>query len=297
MKPVAEIATFIAALAADTKAALEKKSASALAALEERRQQLLAHHLGFVPQRPIEPVYVLGDSHTLFFSGEDGLNQVKQRRVGFWRPRYITRGLDLLPCFRTRHLGPTTAWRAFDRGSSTRTREKLDSLLRHELPPGRRVLLSFGEIDCRCHIPKSVLAGTPVHEAVRPTIERLLKLAQYLQTHELKVALWGPAMVINRTATIAGNPLAAVGSFELRAEVVRAFCAALQESCAPLKIPCVNLAGTYHDWNQPAAPEFFCDGFHLSQRLMPHALQALLDTGALDLQTSPVMPTATANAN
>jgi len=298
MNPIPDVNAFIAALAADTKAALETKSASALAALEERRHQLLTHQLGFTPKRPIEPLYVLGDSHTLFFAGEDGLNQVKHRRVGFWRPRYITRGLDLLPCFRTRHLGPATAWRAFESGSSTRAREKLDALLRHELHPGRRALLSFGEIDCRCHIPKSVMAGTPAREAVRPTIERLLKLANHLQSHEVKVALWGPALVMNPTATIAGNPLAVVGAFELRAEVIQSFCATLKESCAALNIPYVCLAGTYHDWRQPAAPEFFCDGFHLSQRLMPTALKALLDSGALALQTNTAMPTATAaNAN
>lgn len=298
MKPIPDVKTFITALAADTKAALENKPTVALAALEERRHQLLAQHLGFTPRRPIEPIYVLGDSHTLFFAGEDGLNQVKHRRVGFWRPRHITRGLDLLPCFHTRHLGPATAWRAFERGSSTRSREKLDALLRHELHPGRRVLLSFGEIDCRCHIPKPVMAGTSVRDAVRPTVERLLKLAQCLRTHELNVAIWGPAMVTNQTATIAGNPLAVVGSFELRAEVVRTFCATLKESCVAQDIPCVCLAGTFHPWNEPAAADFFCDGFHLSQRLMPQALKALLDTGALPLQTDSAMPTpVAANAN
>lgn len=298
MKAILDINAFIAALAADTKTALATRSTVALAALDERRHQLLAQQLGFEPRCPIEPLHVLGDSHTLFFAGEDGLNQVKHRRVGFWRPRYVMRGLDLLPCFRVRHLGPATAWRAFEHGSSTRAREKLDALVRHEFQPGERVLLSFGEIDCRCHIPKPVLAGTPVRDAVRPTVERLLKMAQHLQAHELNVAIWGPAMVTNQTATIAGNPLAVVGSFELRAEVVRAFCDALKESCAAQNIPCVCLAGTFHPWTAPAAPEFFCDGFHLSQRLMPAALKALLDSGALPLQTDSAMPTtiaATAN--
>lgn len=298
MKTIPDVNAFITALAADTKAALELKSTTALPALEERRHQLLAQQLGFKPRQPVEPITVIGDSHTLFFAGEDGLNQVKHRRVGFWRPRHITRGLDLLPCFRTRHLGPATAWRAFEYGSSTRAREKLDALLRYELPPGRRVLLSFGEIDCRCHIPKPVMAGTSVREAVYPTIDRLLQLARYLRSHELNVALWGPAMVTNQTATIAGNPLAVVGSFELRAEVVHAFCDTLREECGAQNIPCVCLAGTFHPWNEPAAADFFCDGFHLSQKLMPAALQALLDSGALPLQTNSAMPTnIAANAN
>ena len=289
MTSLPDLKSFTEALAQDTLAALAAKSAPALAALEERRHQLLAQHLGFAPRRPIAPVYVVGDSHTLFFSGEDGMHQVKHRRVGLWRPRYITRGLDLLPCFRTRHLGPATAWRAFDHGSSTRGREKIDALLRYELKPEDRVLLSFGEIDCRCHIPKLVMTGTSVPDAVRPTIDRLLKLATHLQSRGLQVAFWGPAVITARSQTKNGHPLPVVGTFELRSQIARAFGAALHESCLEQNIPGVCLAGMYHDWNKPAAPEFFSDGFHLSQRLMPQALKALLDTGVFPLQTTTAM--------
>lgn len=287
MKPIPDINAFIAALAADTKAALETKSAAALAALDERRHQLLAHHLGFEPSRPIEPVYVLGDSHTLFFAGEDGLNQVKHRRVGFWRPRYIMRGLDLLPCFRTRHLGPATAWRACDYGSSTRAREKIDALLRHELKPGNRVLLSFGEIDCRCHIPKRVLAGEPIDVTVRETIARFLPLVRHLQARNLQVAVWGPAMITIAATIGTQNPLPTVGSFELRAEVTRHYVAELNQACEVSKIGCVCLAGTYHDWTQPAVTDCFIDGCHLAQKMMPQVLNALRDAGILRLPAKP----------
>ncbi len=278
MKPIPDVTTFIAALVV--------KSAAALAALDERRHQLLAHHLGFEPKCPVEPVYVLGDSHTLFFAGEDGMNQVKHRRVGFWRPRYITRGLDLLPCFHTRHLGPATAWRAFDYGSSTRSREKIDALVRHEFKPGDRVLLFFGEIDCRCHIPKIALAGNLIAPGVHKTVERFLELMKHLKSRDLQVAVWGPAMVINSDQTVVGNPLPTIGSYELRATVIQAYCHELGQGCASLKIPCVCLAGTYHEWNKPAAPQFFADGFHLSQCLMPDVLRVLRDKGVLTLSCS-----------
>ena len=290
MTAAPELDAIIATLATDLKAALAQKSPAALAALEERRHQLLAHHLGFAPGRPIDPVFVVGDSHVLFFGGENGLNQIKHSHVGFWRPHHITRGLDLLPCFHTRHLGPATAWRAVESGSSTRAREKIDALVRRELFPGKRVLLSFGEIDCRCHIPKVVLAGSSPRDAVRETVERSLQLARHLQSRGVRVAMWGPAMVMARAEIRANNPLAGIGSFALRTEIVHAYCDLLHEKCAALQLPCVTLAGTYHPWSQPADPEFFCDGFHLSQRLMPQALKALLDSGALALQTSTAVP-------
>lgn len=288
-----DIKQFNADLARDMKAAVTAKSTAAVAALEERRHQLLSRHLGFEPRRPIEPVFVLGDSHTLFFSGDDSFHQIRHRRVGFWRPRYIMRGLDLLPCFRTRHLGPATAWRAFDYGSSTRAREKIDVLLRRELKPGDRVLLSFGEIDCRCHIPKTVMAGTPITDAVLLTIERLFKLTRHLGARDLQVAIWGPAMVATMPTDVAGHPLEAVGPLELRQEITRAFCEQLRQVGSTEEIPCVSLFGTFHKWNEPAPPESFCDGFHLSQQMMPRALRALLDTGVLTLQNADTtMPSA-----
>lgn len=286
MKTIPDVNAFITALAADTKAALENKSAATLAALEGRRHQLLAHHLGFEPRLPIEPITVIGDSHTLFFAGEDGMNQVKHRRVGLWRPRYITRGLDLLPCFQTRHLGPTTAWRAFDHGSSTRAREKIDALVRHELKPGQRVLLSFGEIDCRCHIPKRVLAGEAMAVPVHETVARFLPLVQHLQARELQVAVWGPAVVTSSDRVVEGNPLPTVGPFELRAQIIATYCAELQRACQAINAPCLCLAGTYHPWDQPAPTACFSDGFHLSQQLMPAALRALQTARFLGIEPS-----------
>jgi hypothetical protein len=283
MSVLADMNVTITALAADMKLARENKSVAALAALEERRHQLLAQHLGFEPQRPSAPVYVVGDSHTLFFSGENGMTQVKHRRVGFWRPRHITRGLDLLPCFETRHLGPTTAWRAFDYGSSTRAREKIDALVRSEWRPGTRVLLSFGEIDCRCHIPKTALEGKPFERAVRETVERFFRLVMHLLSRELNVAVWGPAMVTIADQAFPGNPLPTVGPFALRAEVVRAYCQELKQSCDAKNVSCVCLAGTYHDWQHPAEPDCFLDGCHLSQKRMAQALSALKAAGIVNL--------------
>jgi hypothetical protein len=294
MKTLANPDAFIAALAADMKSALAQKSAVAVAALEDRRHQLLAHHLGFAPRRPIEPITVIGDSHTLFFAGENGMSQVKHRRVGIWRPRYITRGLDLLPCFQTRHLGPATAWRAFDYKSSTRAREKIRALVRRELPPGSTVLLSFGEIDCRCHIPKAALTGTAITPAVQETVARFLHLATSLRAGGLKVAVWGPAMVTIAEQAVVGNPLPTVGPFPLRAEIARAYCAELNRACAGLAVPCVCLAGTYHDWQSPAAAECFIDGCHLSQIMMASALRALQAAGILTLPPPPLpIPPAT----
>lgn len=259
--------------------------------LEDRRHLLLARQLGFEPRRPVIPLYVIGDSHALFFSGSDGMQQVRHRRLGFWRRRYVMRGLDLLPCFHTRHIGAATAWRAGDYGTSTRAREKVELLLHEEIPREARVLLSYGEIDCRCHIPKAVQSGQSVEAAVGATVTRFMRLVDSVRAAGYNVGVWGPAMITPQRQPATGNPFPVIGPFELRSEITRNYAGQLQAAAAARGLRSVSLAGTYHPWSEPAAPDCFCDGYHLSQRLMPHALKVLREVGLLELPAhSPLAP-------
>ena len=97
----------IAVLSAAVEARLTRHPRDTLAALDEPRHALLARLLGFAPARPVPVVAVVGDSHALFFAGGAQLRQVRYRRVGLLRPRYATRGVEVLPCFRVFSIGPT----------------------------------------------------------------------------------------------------------------------------------------------------------------------------------------------
>lgn len=252
----------------------------------DERFKLLARHLGFEPPRSIEPVTVIGDSNTMFFAGADHLRFIRYRRLGLFRPRYINRGLDLLPCFRTFHLGPSTAWKAFEHGSSTRAREKLELLARKDLKPGTRVMLSFGEIDCRIHMPKAVLAGKPIKETTIKTATRLLGLATWLRSKGMRVSVWGIPQIIPREENDPNAPLPPVGSLDLRTEITYAFIETMNELAGELEIPHVAAAGTFHPRSQAMPPACFHDEVHLSQLLMPHALKLLIEGGVLELPRS-----------
>ena len=251
------------------------------APLAARRRALLARHLGRDPGENVEPVHVLGDSNTILFAGCERLAFSRYRSVGLFRKRWINRGPDLLPVFRTYHLGPTTAWKAGDYGSSTRGREKIDLLLRREIKPPARLLLSFGEIDCRVHMSRAALDGKPVAELVERTAEKFIAFPLMLRRHGYRPAVWGPPQIVPKDEKYKSPDFPFVGSLEHRRDITFAYIERLTEHCARHDIPCVCMVGHYHPWQERIPKDFFYDGAHLSQRLMPLTLKLLGDAGAL----------------
>jgi len=193
--------------------------------------------------------------------------------MGWFRANWINRGLDLLPCFRTFHLGPATAWKCAEPGSSTMTREKLDRVLSKDVSPGSRVLLSFGEIDCRVHMSKRVMAGEDVGLVARETARRFMRLPLHVRDRGFQPVVWGPAQTIpNDEWVVISFPV--VGDWKLRRTVTHAYNQALREMCVEKSIPFVVIEEGY-ELGEGTDPECFIDGIHLSQRLMPSALKAL----------------------
>lgn len=246
----------------------------------DRRLALLAAHLGRTPAGAPEPITCVGDSHTLFFSGADRMRFLRYRRQGWLRSRWINRGLDLLPIFRSFHLGPCTAWKAADFGSTTRGREKLAILLRKDLRPGDRVLLSFGEIDCRSHLPRRVQQGAKLAAVARETAERFVRLPRELRRRGLRPLVWAPAQISASEENLDAD-IPVVGPWEMRRDLTYAFTECLRELCRPDDIPVVGLAGLYHPPRERPAGCCFHDGLHLSQSMMPLALRELDKAGFL----------------
>lgn len=259
--------------------------------LQERRLELLAQHLGFVPLPPLPQLYVIGDSHAAFFSGTEGLAFFPGRKLftGFLRRRYVSVFPELLPVFRVFHTGASTAWSADAPKSASYTRKKIAALLRHDIPARGAILLVFGEIDCRWHLPKAVLAGKAMASAVCETITRFMSLPRRLNQSGYDVTVWQPSSVTlgDPTPLQKDHPLPIVGPQSLRLEITRVYCEQLQQACARENIRCTGIGGQYHAWTEPASPDCFLDGCHLSQRMMPLALRALIASGALPLQSPP----------
>ena len=181
-------------LADDLDAFRTKRPRAALpAALDRRRHQLLARHTDSPPQ---ETLTCIGDSNTMFFAGAERLRFIRYRRSGLLKPGWINRGLDLLPCFRVFHVGPATAWKAGDHGSSTRSREKLEILLRKDVARGSKILISFGEIDCRIHMARAIQEGKPIEVAVEATAAKFSELPAWIASLGFQPVIWNIPQII-----------------------------------------------------------------------------------------------------
>ncbi len=256
--------------------------------LETRRHALLARHIGFTPRLPLPVLHVIGDSHSIFFGGAEHIRFQKGRRIwtGFFRARYVSSTAELLPVFKVFHVGPATAWQADERGSSTRAREKIDALLRsRDITDAARILLVFGEIDCRCHIPKAVLAGRSIETSVNETVDRFMRLPLRLKAAGHTPSVWLPSLT--PVVGDAGNPddshaLPVIGPQTLRDEITRAYCSRLSEVCKQVGI---RSTGVTAPVIEPISA-CFLDGHHLSQHMMPAALAALIAAGILPLASA-----------
>jgi hypothetical protein len=258
--------------------------------LETRRHALLASHLGFTPAAPLPVIHVIGDSHSAFFAGTEGIVFHPGRRVftGFFRARYVSAFTELLPIFRVFHLGPATAWQAAEPGSSTSTLQKTRALLRcGDVPRGATVLLVFGEIDCRYHIPRAVLGGKAVADAVTTTVDRFLRLADHIRSAGRDPTLWLPtiAPILPPSEKPEETPLPALGPQSLRDEITIRYCEELARASSAAGLRCAGLSAP--PLGTPPPADWFWDGNHLSQRVMPAALRALRESGILALAPAP----------
>lgn len=256
-------------------------AACELPPFKERCQELLARHLGFAAPDHVTPIQVIGDSHAQFFSGAERILLRRLCKVGLFRPHWINRGPDLLPCFRSFHVGPATAWMSFDKKSSTRSRAKTKRLLAKHVPPGSTVITCFGEIDCRIHMPRAVLAGKSVSEVAKATADRFFPLVRLVRQRGFESVVWGVAQAPPRPPDQPEAEFLAVGPEHLRLEITYAYNEALADLCEAEGFTFIGLAGTFHPRDELMPEDCFYDGWHMSQKLMPHALRSLREAGVL----------------
>lgn len=264
----------------DLDTARTKLPRAELPELLDRRRLLLGRYLGDNPPADLKPITCIGDSHTMFFAGAERLRFIRYRRSAFWKPYWINRGLDLLPVFRVFHLGPATAWKAGDHGSSTRSREKIEVLFKRDVPRGSKVILSFGEIDCRIHMARAVKSGRKIEAVTAATADKFIRLAQWIQSIGYRPLVWGPPQIIPNDENEAES-FPFVGPWEMRRDITYAYIEHLRNRCNISGIPFIALAGRYHPKESKPDRSFFHDGTHLSQRLMPLALRELAEVGYL----------------
>lgn len=208
-------------------------------------------------------IYCLGDSHCNFFSGQD---------TGFVAG---SEGKHVFPFFKVYHLGPILAYNLVKTGSTTGGREKLFATLKDKVPPGARVLLSFGEIDCRAHLIKQAeQTGQPLEAIVKQCLDRYFVVIEEVRALGYTVIVYN-APPSSLRPNFTNYP--SYGSAVERNHVTRLFNADLGARCAAAGIYFLHTFPDIVRWPGASTRRCFFDHIHISQRAMPATLRRLAE--------------------
>ena len=214
-------------------------------------------------------VYCVGDSHVSFFSGLDAI-----------QPAWPQRSSQSLPWFQAFHLGPALAYSLSKPNTSVRGREKLFAVLEQSVPAGARVLLCFGEIDCRAHILKQATKqGRSVAEIVANCLDSYFHAVREVQARGFEVIVYNavPTRLSTPSKRKRDDDFVAVGSWQQRNAAVRLFNADARKLCLDCGAKFLENYPALVEADDKTVEWFFFDAIHLSQRAMPVTLRALAE--------------------
>lgn len=210
--------------------------------------------------------HVIGDSHVSLFSGKDAI-------VPVWNEPHE----DLLPQFRTYRLGAFLAYNLATEGHEGR--DKLFACIK-SLPKKSKVLLCFGEIDCRAHIVKQA----NIHDVTIASVAMGVSERYFLAIRDIKplcgkLAIWGATP--QSAAEHSSNKFPTVGSQHERNLATMHLNGRLRELCKEIDVPVFDILEdiivSNPQFQLVSDESYFHDTAHLSQRALPFALEALAD--------------------
>lgn len=186
-------------------------------------------------------VYVFGDSHVSLFMGNDiVLNEYQNGDV------WIGGRKDMEYSFLVRRFARDTAY-------SLIVKPQILEHIRTHIPRGSRLLLSFGEIDCRNHLGK--------HKNVDVVTTRYIDFIKSI-TKEYRIALFLPSA--------SGNELVhKQGTIKERNLLTQDFNRKMEAHARVLGIPTLSFLKETLNVDGGTVLEYYFDDVHLSQRITP----------------------------
>lgn len=210
-------------------------------------------------------IYVIGDSHVSMYSGWD-------RIIPKWPEENFVR--CRLPYFQAIRLGPVLAYNLCEYGKASLGRERL-MLALSCIPASSKVLLCFGEIDCRAHLLKQAAAQyRSVDDLVKECVDRYFGVVTEVREKGFEVLV--ASVIPSGLDGIQSNPeYPHYGSSAERNAVTSKFNCHLELLCAKHSVFFLNI--TTHLLAENGAPraQYFLDGVHLSHRSLVFAIDLL----------------------
>ena len=212
-------------------------------------------------------VYCIGDSHACFFSGQNTIHA-----------EWPGESDDRLPWFKTYRIGSSLAYNLSRCGTRTRGRERLFEVLDTKVPPSGRVLLSFGEIDCRAHLVKqSQSKGLPIASVVELCLDEYFKVVREIVARGFQVVVYN--VVPSRVRTQGGgamkdaNKFVTTGTWRERNHAARLFNDGARRRCKACGAGFLENFHQLVDARGKTIQWYFWDSIHLSQLAMPTTLE------------------------
>lgn len=233
-----------------------------------------------------EVIYIIGDSHTNFFGGNETLYWQKIEGI----PEEIDDGRDAYPLFKIFHFGPRLAFSADKEGSNGRVVEKTRYLAESGMLPAKAsVMVSLGEIDCRVHVKKqSELQNKTVENIIDDILVHYENYLKMLQGYGYNVICWGPVASQKECEVDPAYPR--YGSEEERNEITEIFNRKLKNFCSANSMGFSTLFYEMIDSDYKTKPEFLsADGVHLSQRVLPDGILQLEKDGIIEIKNKQIV--------
>lgn len=211
----------------------------------------------------MKTIHCIGDSHSCFFYGQDKIVSSLEKNE------------SLIPYFKVYNIGPSLAYNLCTSGTTTGGREKILELLGNKISVESRVLLCFGEIDCRYHILKQAKdQNKDVNIIVKDCVKRYFDFIKEVKTKGYEVLVWGVIPTASDSMLMEMTyPL--FGTHTERNAVARSFNEELKNLLALESIELISIFDQLVDSENVTKEEFFMDQIHLSQEAMPAAIAEL----------------------
>lgn len=192
-------------------------------------------------------IIVIGDSHSLLFQD---------------------------PMFAIKYIGPATAYKLNSEKSTTKSREQIFRILDSQNSDSK-VLLVFGEIDCRLHIYNvHKRTGSPIGKIVASTVEEYVKFIEFLKQKY-------PMMEFVVCNVFPQGEQANVYNIEhyagraVRMEITKKFNKRLEEKCREHNIVFLKVFAQLLDRNEIRKKKFVHDEIHFNNKIVPFIIWEL----------------------
>lgn len=194
-------------------------------------------------------IYVFGNSHAHFFTGENpGLIGISVKKNNF---------------FTSFSFGAVTAYNFYGH----KYKEMLKCLSEMEIKPEDKILLVIGEVDCRWHLPKKAEeTNTNINKVVIECVDRFFQTHLDLKNKGYNVIGWGGHPSTNQGHND-NMDCPIFGEVLYRNSISKAWSNYLMKLCMDNNIPFVSVVDDLIEINGKTKFKYFMDYCHLNTEL------------------------------